>query len=340
MEASNFAKPSPMKPKKYTQEETRNRRYRWGRRDTKKALKDAKKEHDARPRGDDGSVKPTYIDDTPQRARFGDATAYHNRKKFMTQKEETNKGFGYGRTATKADLQKAKVLHDARRGDDGKVQATAFDDTPLKARFAQAKEPRQRVLTQKEKKQRDCGYGRKGTRVENQKAKRAFSKRPRNEDGKLTTEFDETPLKARFAQPTKSTKNRGKAEDPYMPYGRGDSRKIAMENRLKYEARLKAEPPKLRDLSPKFQRPAENFKQTLEDVREDEEGGDAQEAEGKQLKELTGEAGELAVEQSPGHATTAGGAPITLENDESRASSPRMPIQPMSGASSPQGLKI
>ncbi len=337
---NKFAKPTPLKPKKYTQEETMKRYSRWGRRDTKKSLKDAKKEYDARPRGDDGSVKPTYIDDTPQRARFGDASAYHNKKKIMTQKEETNMGFGYGRTATKADLQKAKILHDARRGDDGKVQATEFDDTPLKARFAQAKEPRRRVFTQKEKKQRDSGYGRKGTRVENRKAKREFSKRPRNEDGKLTTEFDETPLKARFAQPTKSAKNRGNAEDPYMPYGRGDTRKIAMENRLKYEARLKAEPPKLRDVSPKFQRPAANFKQTLGDVREDEEGGNAQEAEGRQLKELIGEAGELTVEQSPGNATTVGGAPITLENDESRASSPKMPIQPVSGASSPKGLKI
>ena len=167
----------------------------------------------------------------------------------MTKKRE-----GYGRKHTHKALTAAKSDYGNRAGEDGKVGATQIDETPQKARFAQAKVPRRKVLTEKEETMKREGYGRGDVHKKLTAEKSTFEKRPRGKDGKVAaTQIDETPKKARFARAKKprrkvlTSKEETKKRDGY---GRGANRRALLLAKLEYQERNNnaSTSPELRDV--------------------------------------------------------------------------------------------
>ena len=291
---AEFAKPKEMRPKKRTQKEKSERLFAWGRKGTHKSLEKANKDHSERPRNDEGNVAATKIDDTPQRARF--AQTKPPKKKHLTDKEKMNKDAAYGRTGNRKVLKSAREAHDKKKGPDGKVPTTEIDEEVEQARFAQARGPRPRKRTQAEQNARRFGpAGRKDTHRVLGKANLAYNDRPRNDDGNVrATAFDDTPMKARFAQPRKSDarkngkERRKEAGRSRGGYARNDMRRAQLLAKLEYEERRNAEP-KLRDIdtaaqaktptTPRY-KPAGTFAKALSDVDEGSEGGEAGKGEG------------------------------------------------------------
>ena len=162
------------------------------------------------------------------------------RERYSTPVEENDRRFGHGRTHTHQALTDAHSDFVRRAGADGRVPATQIDDTPQRARFAQAKPPRRKHRTQKERLARWHKYrSNKSLIAANQKyVSRAGA------DGRVpATQIDDTPQRARFAQ-NRAPKKKYRTQKERMAKGgasRHSNRKVLAAANQKYASRTDAD---------------------------------------------------------------------------------------------------
>ncbi len=210
-----------------------------------KSLTAASKEYAERVR-EDGSRAPTTAFDDKTPPNFTKARQSDLRERYSTPVEENDRRFGPGRTHTHRALSDANSDFVRRAGADGRVPATPIDDTPQRARFAQAKPPGRKYLTLKERMMK-WGAGRHGDNKTLTKTNLKYMARA-GADGKIAaTKFDDTPQRARFAQNTASSrapKKKYRTQKEMMlkwAAGRhGDNKSLTAAN-VKYYARAGAD---------------------------------------------------------------------------------------------------